>query len=249
MGDDMTWQISYSESEIKAIKDLVKIQADHPFFIDRKHKNLSQEPVIFNEEEVWQAAIMCLVTSQNRSGQGSRVYDFLYTGQFPMTLEILRKTDDTYGFIYDIFSELSIRFWKTNAERAFRNFQTLENGFWGSLRSIHQQLNDQKVQVPQPQHYLTERFASKAVQVPLIGIGPKQSRNFWQSLGLTRYEIPIDSRVLKWFEQNLNIEFPNSGLQDENFYCMVQDSIRDLCSRANILPCMLDIAIFSSYEK
>ena len=29
----------------------------------------------------------------------------------------------------------------------------------------------------------------------LAGFGPKQARNLLQGLGLTRYEIPIDSRI------------------------------------------------------
>ena len=84
----------------------------------------------------------------------------------------------------------------------------------------------------------------------LKGFGPKQSRNLWQSLGLTRYEIPIDSRIVKWLNYN---EFPftlsASGLSDENYYQFIMDSIQKWCLEADIIPCVLDGAIFSSYDE
>src|SRR6056297_2927754 len=43
-----------------------------------------------------------------------------------------------------------------------------------------------------------EREVARVLQKLLHGFGPKQSRNLLQSLGLTRYEIPIDSRITKW---------------------------------------------------
>lgn len=48
------------------------------------------------------------------------------------------------------------------------------------------------------------------------GIGPKQSRNFIQWVGLSRYEVPLDSRVLKKLKE-LGCSFvpSSSALSDE----------------------------------
>jgi hypothetical protein len=35
------------------------------------------------------------------------------------------------------------------------------------------------------------------------GVGPTQARNLLQSLGLTWYEIPLDSRVVRWLRDRL----------------------------------------------
>jgi len=83
----------------------------------------------------------------------------------------------------------------------------------------------------------------------LFGSCPKQSRNFWQSLGLTRYEFVLDSRVLKWLR---TIGFPlplsSMALGEEDYYCFVSDILRDWCIQTGVLPCILDAAIFSSYD-
>ena len=39
-----------------------------------------------------------------------------------------------------------------------------------------------------------ERETARWIASRLVGFGPKQSRNLLQSLGLGRYEIPLDSR-------------------------------------------------------
>jgi hypothetical protein len=51
-----------------------------------------------------------------------------------------------------------------------------------------------------------ERIVARVLDEQLRGIGPKQSRNLLQELGLTRYEIPLDSRVAGWLNENLHWE-------------------------------------------
>ncbi len=69
-------------------------------------------------------------------------------------------------------------------------------------------------------------------------------------MGLARYEIPLDSRIVRW----LNAEvFPwtlsAQALADPNYYEFVMDSVRALCSRAGVLPCVFDAAVFSLNER
>jgi len=69
-------------------------------------------------------------------------------------------------------------------------------------------------------------------------------------LGLTRYEIPLDSKVVRW----LNAEgFPSTlsaqALADPNYYEFVMDAVRVLCSQAGVLPCVCDAAVFSLKER
>lgn len=47
----------------------------------------------------------------------------------------------------------------------------------------------------------TERHAVRFIDEHYQGFGPKQSRNLLQGLGLSRFEIPIDSRITKWLNE------------------------------------------------
>jgi thermostable 8-oxoguanine DNA glycosylase len=81
------------------------------------------------------------------------------------------------------------------------------------------------------------------------GFGPKQARNFLQALGLTRYEIPIDSRVTDWLNRNgFPLELTAAALADRNYYLFILDAIQRLCEKAEIFPCLLDAAIFSAAD-
>ena len=39
------------------------------------------------------------------------------------------------------------------------------------------------------------------------------------------------------------------GLSDENYYAFILDVIQHLCRESGIYPCILDAAIFTSYDK
>jgi hypothetical protein len=80
------------------------------------------------------------------------------------------------------------------------------------------------------------------------GIGPKQSRNLWQWLGLTRYEIPLDSRVTRWINKHLSFRVETAALADPAYYEMMLDHIQTLCKRAGVLPCVFDAAAFDYGE-
>ena len=93
--------------------------------------------------------------------------------------------------------------------------------------------------------------AQKKIQDNLKGFGPKQSRNLLQILGLTIYEIPIDSRIAKWLNTKLDFPITVSAitLQDLNFYNFVSDAIQNLCEKANVKPCLFDASVFIEGDK
>ena len=118
----------------------------------------------------------------------------------------------------------------------------LEGGLWqelldrlNSLRPLASQDAEQAAA-----DFLDERF---------LGLGPKQSRNLLQALGLTCYEVPIDSRVTKWLNDfGFPIPLSPAGLADRNYYKLVSSGIQALCAAAEVKPCLLDAAIFSSFD-
>ena len=84
----------------------------------------------------------------------------------------------------------------------------------------------------------------------LKGFGPKQSRNLWQTLGLTRFEIPIDSRITKWFNRfGFPLKLSANALSDPNYYDFVMDGIQEVCDASSVYPCVLDAAIFADFDQ
>lgn len=62
---------------------------------------------------------------------------------------------------------------------------------------------------------------------------------------MTRSEIPIDSRVVKWINnQKFTLAIQIKKLGNAKYYETVLDNIRALCAEAGCLPCELDAAIF-----
>jgi len=117
------------------------------------------------------------------------------------------------------------------------------------LRINFEKLATQRNRAPHRDDARAERQAAYFADEAFAGIGPKQSRNLWQWLGLTRYEIPLDSRICKWISTNLSIKVETKYLGDERYYDAVLDYIQTLCERAGVLPCILDAAAFDYEQK
>lgn len=130
----------------------------------------------------------------------------------------------------------------TIAKRSKANFDRLESGLWDIIIPQIEALDREPSK-------LGERALARSIDLTLAGFGPKQSRNLIQWIGSSSYEIPIDARVTRWMNQNLSFpELSSSALADRDFYELVLDAIQELCEKADVLPCLLDAAIFSSFD-
>jgi hypothetical protein len=245
----MRFHLEIEPADITAVSRLMENYHSHRFVRERHDRNVALPPSENTRDWFWATHLMCLLTTQNKSGAGSAVEQFLCMRPFPLSWEICQAVDDVDALIYDTLSRLGIRRWKISADWAQQNYRRLLDDGWGVLEGWSQRLLVQRAQMPKINHYPLEREAAQAVQVLLKGIGPKQSRNFWQNMGMTRYEIPIDSRILRWLSGIMDFYIPSNGLADERFYCQVMDVLRNLALAADVLPCMLDAAVFASFER
>ncbi len=130
------------------------------------------------------------------------------------------------------------------AEEVAYNFRWLErDGGWHEAEEQIERLRGNRTQN-------TEMETANFIDDNLKGFGPKQSRNLLQELGITRYEVPIDSRITRWLN---DFRFPVTlsavALSDRNYYRFVSEGKRELCDACAVYPCLLDAAIFSSYDK
>jgi len=94
-----------------------------------------------------------------------------------------------------------------------------------------------------------ERELAHIVDNALKGFGPKQSRNFIQWLGVSKYEIPLDSRIMNWLKMyNFPLLMSPKLLSDLAYYEFVLDGFQALCTKAHILPCIADASIFTDAD-
>ncbi|MGB9611916.1 MAG: hypothetical protein ACPL7M_13180 [Bryobacteraceae bacterium] len=138
---------------------------------------------------------------------------------------------------------------ETIARQLEENLGRLEAGGWRLVEKLAQRLSRQRAREPVRSDAALEREAARAVAELFKGVGPKQSRNLWQDLGLTRYEIPLDSRITKWLKgMGFPIPVSANSLGDAPYYDFALDGVQFLCAKAQVLPCVLDAAIFASYD-
>jgi thermostable 8-oxoguanine DNA glycosylase len=123
------------------------------------------------------------------------------------------------------------------------NFAKLEEDSWPALL---EKCNSLLL----PSEPSAEREVADFLASRLRGIGPKQARNILQDLGLTRFEIPVDSRVMRWLNDCKVFPFTVTAraLSDWNYYHFILDAIQELCRNCGTYPCILDASIFSSLE-
>ncbi len=246
----MKLDISFQEDDDQVLVSIVKANEKRTFVVNRKLRNLNGKIPSRSRKDIWLTMAMCLFTTQQRSGPKSPISRFLLAEPFLLSLEECSKVNDIEKFIQQKIEEFGgIRFGPKIAKQMKHNYEVLFSGDWSTMDEFGNHLEEQRKSDPSPDHYMLERKAALYIQKTFSGFGPKQSRNFWQSLGLTRYEFVLDSRVLKWLR---TIGFPlplsSMALGEEEYYCFVSDILRDWCIQTGVLPCILDAAIFSSYD-
>jgi hypothetical protein len=243
------WQIE--SRDIQAIHRIVAEQQHRSFVVDRTKRNVNGAVPALDRDEIWQTQIMCLLTSQQRSGPNRPVSNFLIQKPFPLSLQKCRQTTDVNKFVNLTLSKFGgIRFSTKIAQKAAANFEKLESGGWKELTMWAGELRAQRMQLPTPSHYQLERKAAQYMDYNYEGLGPKQSRNFWQDLGLMRYEFVLDSRITDWLRKTgFPTPLSSAALGDEAYYIFLSDILRDLCIKADVLPCVFDAAVFASYDE
>lgn len=249
---------SFEGDELNAIRRIITEHAADPFVEKRHRENVKQPAPELTRTRVWEAHLAAQLTSQQRSGPDSAVTRFLRTSA-ALSLDRCYAADDVEDYVATTLSKFGgLRFHNTIGDALATNLQLLdadEKQGWTELESRLAALRELRRQEPAPMHASQERDVCRFIKDELGGeglhrIGSKQSRNLLQMLGLTRYEIPLDSRITNWVNEHL--EFPyhltSGGLSQPAFYDFHIDAIQEACAEADVLPCIFDAAVFASYD-
>jgi hypothetical protein len=237
--------VPVSDGDVADVRSLMGRFENTEFLRSRRARNVFPPPPDFSRDEFWRVLIGCLLTTQQRSTKGSPVHLFLELNPFPVTLSACTRETSAQAFILETIKNFGgIRRGVTISKQASENLERLNQGFWKETEEWFRRLTLQRMREPKSGDRVLEREAAHWADRSFAGLGPKQSRNLWQWLGLTRFEMPLDSRVTEWVNENLTIKIDTKQLGQLNFYESVLDALQEICEKADVLPCELDAAAF-----
>lgn len=246
---DHHWQ--WSDRDRRAVHAAFENARDSMSATEKMMRNASASVPLPTREQMWRRLVICLATTQQKSGPGSGPDRLAHTVPFPVSQAICAQPDAHAVVQRMLASDFSLRRNELLASEIIHNHRALEQGGWSLLEEHAAILHRQRCAPPSDEHAVAERAAARAAAELIKGFGPKQSRNFWLHLDLARYEIPIDSRWLKWLESELDEHAPLQGLSNktiasEKGHALVCEAIQALCRECSVLPCDLDAAVFAT---
>ena len=235
------WTID--SSSLKEWRKFVAENSGNEFSIKRRTKNIRHIGIDLSKNKIWKKLVSCQVTTQQRSGPNSLVSKFLNSDSPALEITMCRKASSVQNLVEKECTKAGLRMASKISKNLAAIWQSLENGEWDSL--IQQLKTIEKNTSLKKERLVIDYLRSGKYP----GLGPKQSRNFIQSLGLSKYEIPLDSRTLKKM-RDMGVNFVPSGgsLSDPIVYIFIQDALQQLASKLDIYPCELDACIFSSFD-
>jgi ribosomal protein S17E len=232
----------FTQADVECVKMTIENQLNNPMVQNRKTRNLAAKKADVTKAEFWKALVCTRLTTQALITPTGRLAKFQKRSPFPLSYNTALQDRNRNDFIYRKLIENKVGTHpKVISKQLAENFEFLQGDGWQETRKHVNSLTtlqnrDVEARVA---NYLADNFK---------GFGPKQSRNVLQHLRLTRFEIPLDSRVMNWLNNTLKFPFRVSsvGLADKDVYRLVLDAICELCALCNAYPCVLDAAIFVS---
>jgi thermostable 8-oxoguanine DNA glycosylase len=239
---EILWKIS--EKDIDIVSNFYRKHMNNNFVKYRIENNIKGSIQNFSKINFWKTMVACLLTTQQRSGPKSYVTKFISTEPFPLDYDICSNNSDLQNLVEKTITNFGgLRRSKIIGQEISINYKWINKNGWIEINKMLDEL-------PVNNTIKNERDFAKFIMDNLKGFGPKQSRNLLQSLGITKYEIPIDSRIVRWLNNfGFPIKLSATALSDENYYNFIMDGFQQLCRESDIYPCVLDAVIFSSYDQ
>jgi thermostable 8-oxoguanine DNA glycosylase len=209
---------------------------------ERITRNLKHSNEGVSKDHFWRTLVSCLLTTQQRSGLGSRVDEFLKTDDPILDFDYCSTVKNLPKVVEETLSNNGLRRNERIAKEVNHAASWLKQDGWLVVKS-------QLDLISSHTSAKKERSVARFLQDKFKGIGPKQSRNLIQWMGLSKYEIPLDSRMVKVLKK-LQFPVPLSAiaLADESYYCFIEDGIQKLMSEIRVYPCVFDACAFASLE-
>ncbi len=235
------WEIG--ECAIQRWREFVDLNVGNAVVRERQRRNVERKDIDLSKPALWRVFVGCQVTTQQRSGPGTPVSRFIDSDSPALNYEACRRTLSVREMFERELTSAGLRRAPTIASNLQQILAELEGGEWKTLLQYLATLESNTTREKE------QKVAAYLQSRKYPGLGPKQSRNFIQWVGLSRYEIPLDGRVLKKLKE-LGCSFvPRAtSLSDETVYRFLQSGLQQISTELGIYPCTLDACIFSSFD-
>ncbi len=225
-------------SDIKKVVDFVN-ENKTPFVENRIIRNINRKGIIINKDIVLKNMLMCLLTTQHDLYQDKKLSAFFNKKPFLITAGFISNEYNIENVVFEVLKSNGLTPSKKIINSFILNYFYLLQSNWEILANLENCVMGDYTKSK-------ERDLADNIDMIFKGFGSIQARSFLQTLGLTKYEIPINSIIIEWLKNfGFPILFSPIALQDKSFYHFVSDGIQLLCEKANIFPCVLDASIFS----
>ncbi len=187
----------------QAYRDFVTRWRRHKLVQERTARYVRRIGVDLSFKTFWRTLASCLLTTQQRSGENSKVEQFRQSNHRLLDWAHCRGARNLAAEAALVLGENGLRRGAMVGAELEHAAQFLNDGGWNEVRT---QLRSIETRTSKG----AERAVARLLQERFKGLGPKQSRNLIQWLGLSRYEVPLDSRMVKAL-RNLGFPVPLSA--------------------------------------
>lgn len=236
-----TWTIN-AES-LKRWRTLVDDNWKEDLPSRRRAQIKSRKSLDLSRQAVWHALVGCQVTTRARSGPDSLVHAFLHSSSPALKLSKVKTETNPKKMLVREMKAAHLRRWDVMSGNLRDILASLEAGEWKVLLKHLESIRARATM--KGERAVVEYLITGAYP----GLGPKQARNLLQWLGLSRFEMPLDSRALrKMRELGASFVPGANALSDPEVYEFIQTGLQEIANRLGIYPCILDACIFASYD-
>lgn len=226
--------MKYLQDVLEAYLNIINKYKDHEDVKRRIANNIENEDKQVSREKFWRALLLGVITSGRKESEVEKIK------ALPIfDLEAVSQEKDLQTFFASQLCCLGCQnrfseYLSDNYERMNRTWDKLQQ----QLATLQENISVAK-----------ERQTANCLQ-DFKGIGPKQSRNMLQMLGLSRYVIPIDSRISRALRElgGMDMLENKMNLSNEKTYRQIEDQVIDLCKELEIEPCVLEACLYRAFE-
>ncbi len=233
----LEWKLS--DADINKIRAFIK-NNKNPDVEKVINRNINHINTVIDKDSMLRVMLICLLSSETDSYPESRVNQMFKKKPYLLTSQYLFKVSNIEYALQEVFQMYGITKYINKVPKYFSaNFEHLVETNWDLETEIKLSLEKELTKKD-------ERNLADRVDRSFKGFGSKEARSFLLALGVTRYEIPIDNKLIRWLENfDFPIRFTKAALQDILFYHFISDGIQKLCEVSEIYPCVLYTSILS----
>jgi hypothetical protein len=232
---ELVWKLN--DSDINKVREFVNANMN-PDVEQVINRNVNHIDRVIDKNTILRTMLICLLASESDSYPEHIITKIFHNKPYFLNYENIFKIRYIENALHEIFQKFgTTKYLKKIPNYFSTNFEFLEETNW----DIESEINDA---IGKELTKYDERKLADMVDRSFKGFGSKEARSLLLALGVSKYEIPIDNKLISWLEKfNFPIKFTKAALQDILFYHFVSDGIQKLCEVSDIYPCVLYTSI------